>query len=31
MPKRSDEIFDRIEAFNQVKGGGVIIQRAAKG
>jgi hypothetical protein len=31
MPKKTDEILDRIEAFNQVKGGGVIIQRAAKG
>ena len=31
MPKKLDEILDRIEAFNQVKGGGVIIQRAAKG
>lgn len=31
MPKKTDEIFDRIEAFNQAKGGGVIIQRAAKG
>jgi hypothetical protein len=31
MQKKTDEILDRIEAFNQVKGGGVIIQRAAKG
>ena len=31
MPKKTDEILDRIEAFNQAKGGGVIIQRAAKG
>jgi hypothetical protein len=31
MPKKSDEILDPIEAFNQAKGGGVIIQRAAKG
>ena len=31
MAKKTDEILDRIEAFNQVKGGGVIIQRAAKG
>jgi len=31
MPKKTDEILDRIEAFNQVRGGGVIIQRAAKG
>lgn len=31
MPKKTDEILDRIEAFNQVKGGGVIIRRAAKG
>lgn len=31
MPKKTDEILDRIEAFNQVKGGGVVIQRAAKG
>lgn len=31
MPKKTDEILDRIEAFNQEKGGGVIIQRAAKG
>jgi hypothetical protein len=31
MPKKADEILERIEAFNQAKGGGVIIQRAAKG
>ena len=31
MLRKTDEILDRIEAFNQVKGGGVIIQRAAKG
>ena len=31
MPKKTDDILDRIEAFNQAKGGGVIIQRAAKG
>ena len=31
MPKKTDEILDRIEAFNQAKGGGVIIQRAAQG
>jgi hypothetical protein len=31
MPKKTDEVLDRIEAFNQVKGGGAIILRAAKG
>lgn len=31
MPKKTDEFLDGIEAFNQAKGGGVIIQRAAKG
>jgi hypothetical protein len=31
MPKKTEELLDRIEAFNQMKGGGVIIQRAAKG
>jgi hypothetical protein len=31
MPKKTDKILDRIEAFNQEQGGGVIIQRAAKG
>jgi hypothetical protein len=31
MPKKTDETLDRIEAFNQAKGGGVLIQRAAKG
>ena len=31
MPKKTDELLARIEAFNQAKGDGVIIQRAAKG
>ena len=31
MQKKTDEILARIEAFHQPKGGGVIIQRAAKG
>ena len=31
MTKKHDEILARIEAFNEAKGGGVIIQKAAKG
>ena len=30
MPKKTDEILARIEAFNQAKGGGIIIQRAVR-
>jgi hypothetical protein len=30
MPKKTDEILARIEAFYQAKGGGVIIQRAVR-
>ena len=30
MPKKTDEILARIEAFNQAKGSGVIIQRAVR-
>ena len=31
MTKKTDELLARIEAFNQAKGGGVLIRRAAKG
>ena len=31
MKQKADNILARIEAFNQAKGGGVIIRRAAKG
>ena len=29
--KKADELLARIEAFNQAQGGGVLIQKAAKG
>jgi hypothetical protein len=29
--KKPDDILARIEAFNEAKGGGVVIQKAAKG
>jgi hypothetical protein len=31
MAKKEDPILARIEAFNQEKGGGVIVQKAARG
>jgi hypothetical protein len=31
MKKQSDDLLPRIEAFNEAKGGGVVIQKAAKG
>jgi hypothetical protein len=29
--KKKDALFERIEVYNQAKGGGVLIQKAAKG
>jgi hypothetical protein len=31
MTKKHDDILERIEAFNEEKGGGVIIRKAVKG
>lgn len=31
MKKRTDKLLARIEAFNQAKGGGVVVQKAARG
>jgi hypothetical protein len=31
MKKKTDDMLARIEAFNQEKGGGVLIRKAAKG
>ncbi|MBM4069901.1 MAG: DUF3024 domain-containing protein [Planctomycetes bacterium] len=31
MTKKRDDILESIEAFNESKGGGVIVQKAAKG
>jgi hypothetical protein len=31
MKKKADNLLTRIEAFNEAKGWGVIIQKAAKG
>jgi hypothetical protein len=31
MTKKGNDILERIIAFNEAKGGGVVIQKAAKG
>jgi hypothetical protein len=31
MTKKADDLLARIEAFNQAKGGGVVVQKASRG
>jgi hypothetical protein len=31
MPRKPSDILERIEAFNEAKGGGVVVRKAAKG